>query len=200
VPEKLHRNTKLNPEVIRRMVESLSQCGLITVAAQAAGVTRFSVLRWMDQGETEEDPDSIHRQLYLAVTAARTKYITEAARVHRRWSIGGIIERPRVNDDGEIMVDDNGEPVIVKVFQPPDLKAIQWELTRLWPLEYKSPDVSRVDVQQNVEVRPSLLDVLERIGPIPDDTPEDVAAARALLEGPEPEPDELNEKTLAQSK
>ena len=164
------RTAKLTLEVQQTIVESLSTCGIMTVAAMAAGISRYSLARWLERGQDETE--GIYHDLFVAVTRARAAFIREAARVHRRWSIGGIIERPlTLKGSDEIELNADGEPIMVKAFVRPDLRAIEWELTRLHPEGYKSPDATQITQlnQQSLDVRLSLIDVLQSIGTIPDD-------------------------------
>jgi hypothetical protein len=187
-PAGLGQQSLLNPELQAKIIDGLRMSGTLTAAALYAGIDRLTLARWLNIGEKAEE-GSQHRSLYNEVLNARGSFIIAGAGRHHRWAIGGIIEKPRlktiVTETGaiirtdEVELDQDGNPVMVKSWLNPDVRAIEWEMARLAPEDYASPDAARVTQinNQKTELRPSLIAVLEQLGPIPDDDYEDYQAA-----------------------
>jgi hypothetical protein len=71
----------------------------------------------------------------------------------------------------ELERDENGKIVEEERFIPPDLKQLAWELSRIDPVSYPSAGIinNLSNTNHVVNNRISLVEVLQLIGPIPDD-------------------------------
>jgi transcriptional regulator with XRE-family HTH domain len=182
------RETILTPEMQTTIVEAYKLGNSLTAAANYAGIERHTLAHWLNIGETAPE-GSAHHSLYTEVLKAKASVVIANSGRHGRWSRGGIIEKPKlktiITESGavirtnEVELDKDGNPIMVKYWLDPDLRGIEWELTRYDPETYASPDSTRVTQinNQKMDVRPSLIAVLEQLGPIPDDDYNDYQAA-----------------------
>jgi predicted ATPase len=133
---------------------------------------------------------TVFRLFYLDVEKARGDYVFETASSHHRLAKGGIVQKPRLKvietERGVIRTtqvehDADGKPIMEDHYLEPNLSAMQWELARSDPETYRNPDrvhVTNVNNNQAGE-RPSLLQVLNLLGKIPDDDPAEIERVRS---------------------
>jgi transcriptional regulator with XRE-family HTH domain len=173
----------LTSEISAAVLDSLRMGGTVTGAARYAGISRELLAKWLRQGESDKGKrqPTAHANLYTEVLKARGQFVIAGASRHHRWGLGGIVEKPKLKiiETGngsvirtdEVETDEDGNPVMVKSWIEPDVRAIEWELARLDPESYASPDASRITQinQQSTQIRTNLLDVLKELGTIPDD-------------------------------
>jgi transcriptional regulator with XRE-family HTH domain len=177
------RPCKLEDPAIRETIlERLRVTGTIANGAAAAGVARETVHDWLRKGK--DDAEGIYYDFAVAVELAKSNFVAMAAATHHKFAVGGVIKKARTkvikDSKGNLLpttecdLDPNTKaPVMVEHWVGPDPRCAEWELARLAPQEYASPDRDSQISRQSVDVRISLLDLLQRIGNIPDDTDED---------------------------
>jgi hypothetical protein len=175
------RPQKLTEELLARIVETLRLTANISVAAARAGVEKHTLYKWRSRGSEESDDSDIYRRLWLETETARADFILEGAATFHKYSKGGLIVEPkrrvvydnlgRPHELRELERDEDGKIVEEEQFISPDLKQIAWELSRIDPVSYPSPGIINniSNTNQVVNNRISLVEVLELIGPIPDD-------------------------------
>jgi hypothetical protein len=175
------RPPKLTEELLTCIVETLRLTANMSVAAARAGVEKHTLYKWRSRGSSESDDSDIYRRLWLQTEAARAEFILEGAATFHKYSKGGLIVEPkrrvvydnlgRPHELSELERDENGKIVEEERFIPPDLKQIAWELSRIDPVSYLSAgvinNISNTNHLENKRI--SLVEVLELIGPIPDD-------------------------------
>jgi hypothetical protein len=177
------RPQKLTEELLARIVETLRLTANMSVAAARVGVEGHTLYKWRNRGSAESDDSDIYRQLWLQTEAARAEFILEGAATFHKYSKGGLIVEPkrrvvydnlgRPHELRELERDENGKIVEEEHFIAPDLRQLGWELSRIDPVSYPSAgiinNISNTNHLENNRI--SLVEVLEWIGPIPDDAP-----------------------------
>jgi hypothetical protein len=175
------RPPKLTQELLTRIVETLRLTANMSVAAARAGVEKHTLYKWRSRGSAESDDSDIYRRLWLQTEAARAEFILEDAATFHKYSRGGWIVEPkrrvvydnlgRPHELRELERDENGRIVEDEYFIPPDLKQLAWELSRIDPVSYPSAgiinNISNTNHLENNRI--SLVEVLQWLGPIPDD-------------------------------
>jgi hypothetical protein len=118
----------LSPELGTKIIANVRRCGKLSIAAQAAGVHRSTLSRWMVLGLSGEEP---YGQLFHAVEEARGEWAME--RVQKivdaeewqasAWLLermpGEAFDRPKLVVDLQAlpqMTDDQLEELVVRVF------------------------------------------------------------------------------------
>lgn len=175
------RPQKLTKELLTLIVQTLRLTANMSVAAARAGVEKHTLYKWRSRGSAERDESDIYRQLWLQTEAARAEFILEGAATFHKYSKGGLIVEPkrrvvydnlgRPHELRELERDENGKIVEEEHFTPPDLKQLAWELSRIDPVSYPSAGIinNLSNTNHVVNNRISLVEVLQLIGPIPDD-------------------------------
>jgi hypothetical protein len=151
------RLTVLTPTVHNRIVSLVTAGNYLSTAAEAVGVARSSVYRWIDWGKDEAqriargDPPDPEREAFLAFYEATTK-----ARASRETVLvdvldkviqgGTVTKRTPLTDRGKLVRDDDGEIVYVEEMAPPDGKLALEVLARTKPDDWARRPPTQVEI------------------------------------------------------
>jgi hypothetical protein len=169
------RVPKLTPEIQKLFIETLRLTGNYRAAANRCAIDPATPMTWKAKGETQVR--GIYRDFREACIRTLGERVTLSAGIHYRVSHGQIYKAPLrkreftprgdLIETNELALDKEGRPIFVDVCDAPDLKAIEWELARIDPETYAlKPGGVTVNSQTNVEVGLTLVDVLDKIGPL----------------------------------
>jgi hypothetical protein len=186
------RVPKLTPELQKLFFEALRLTGFQRHAAMACGVQDKTVCLWKTKGRQQKS--GIYRTFVQEFDKFRAEPIAVSAELHHQVAHGEIYKGPRyvymktarggLVRTSEIEKDEKGDPVIINCCDGINLKAIEWELARLDPQMYalrpRGVAITNINAnQQNIDARPMLIDVLKKIGTVPEESVRRVTKVRA---------------------
>jgi hypothetical protein len=154
---KTGRPTDLTPTVHNRIVALITAGNYLSTAAEAVGVARSSVYRWIDWGKEEAqriargdppDPDrEVFVQFYEATTKARAKRETVLVDVLSNVIQGGAVtKRTPLTDRGKIVRDDDGAIMYVEEYASPDGRLALEVLARTKPDDWARKPPTQVEI------------------------------------------------------
>ncbi|OFZ50406.1 MAG: hypothetical protein A2381_13495 [Bdellovibrionales bacterium RIFOXYB1_FULL_37_110] len=127
---------KLTKELIEEISLYLKRGSYVESAAAACGVSKDTLYRWLRQGK-EDEKNTLQRQLSDAVLVSLGKaemrdllLIDQAA--------NGTPNKYVTDENGNIVMDDQGKPMLLEKGIRPDWKAVAWRLSRRFPERWGS--------------------------------------------------------------
>lgn len=173
------RVPKLTPELQKLFFETLRLTGFQRHAAMSCGVQDKTICLWKTKGRQQKS--GIYRAFVEAFDKFRAERVAAGAELHHQVAHGHTFKSPRrkwlTTPHGdmiqldEIELDKNGQPVMVDMCSGPNLRAIEWELVRFDPGTYALKHSGTIinNNENELRVRPSLAEVLNEVGNIPED-------------------------------
>jgi hypothetical protein len=137
------RTPKLTPEIHDLFIQTVRGTGRITVACARCAISTQTAYQWMKKGESQR-PGQPYRDFADAVSRARADFLTTAAARHHQLAVGGVIELPAMDKEGNPVrihtPDCNNQKacrckiVFVDKVVMPSERALEFELDRLDPV------------------------------------------------------------------
>lgn len=125
--------TEPTQEVIEKIVNTLRLGAYIETAVVLAGVPKRTFYLWAKKGN--EDPDSIYGQLLHAVERAQEEATARDLLVIDQCANGKKAEYER-DEKGNLILDPEGNPILLQQRMIPNWNASAWRLERRRPKEW----------------------------------------------------------------
>lgn len=153
---KQRAEAKLTPEFIEKVTNYLRLGCYIETAVVMAGTSKQTFYTWIKKGHQEEK--GIYRDLLDAVERGQEECTARDLLVIDKCANGQEAEFLR-DDDGEIVRNQRGFPILKRPHMEPDWNAAAWRLERRKPgqwsrtnkLELSGPDGSPIQTSQETE-------------------------------------------------
>jgi hypothetical protein len=128
------RKPIFTPEMQALILKNFRQTGNLKNSAIRAGMSERSFFRWMGRCQNARSGPLWHFQ--QEVERLRADRVALLAVRHHQGAFGCILEVPRYDQFNNLVCDQNGRPVTVRKFLPPNLRAIWRELALHDPETY----------------------------------------------------------------
>lgn len=129
------RPTKLTPERVNAVLETLGMGGTRDAAAARAGISVRTLYDWMHRGE--EGFSGKYREFFIGIRRAEQDSLLTIMSSVPIHAVGGWHKQPRLTRKGKIKRDpETGEPLVHDVYVPPNLEAAIFLLERRDPANW----------------------------------------------------------------
>lgn len=158
---------KLNRELILRITDYLRRGAYVETAVASAGVHKSAYYKWVKKGVGQKI--GIHRELVDAIDKAMADAEMRDLTIVDKSATGTPAEYLK-DENGKLVINSSGDPVLVKPYLKSDWKASAWRLERRNPkkwgirqtLEHTGSEENPVHLEAKVSVKEMTDEELDR--------------------------------------
>lgn len=141
---------KLSPQLIEEIALFLRRGAYIESAVAACGISKDTFYRWLKKGK-EDEIQSLEKKLSDAVMIALAEAEMRDLEVIDKAAQGSP-DKLLTDENGNLVLNEDGKPVIIEHGLRPNWKASAWRLERKFPERWGNKTKIEYDSNSSIEI------------------------------------------------
>ena len=143
---------KLTTELIEDLALLIRRGCYVETASAACGISKDTFYRWLRQGKNDEK-NTLERKLSNAVMMSLAEAEWRDVEVIDK-AAHGTPDKLLTDDNGKLILDSNGNAIVIEYGLPPNWKASAWRLERKFPERWGRHTRTELDssVSDSIEI------------------------------------------------